>query len=520
MERVALGQWFDRNPEVNAPALSNILGRLEVGFNTDLRAPILESLDYAEAAAILQSYVGPAPYAALSTLDDEERSKMGTRSVILPWEERKGNLEAYWGSASELRDADYELLNSSGIFLCGIGPTRALRPISLNQSFERSVKGSNLGLPLLTSDPESAQPYLERARTLLLEPDFEPEEGFYPYVPFTRGQASGGPVAKARFVWGADHAESYLAGMFTPVVLDMLRNQKGFSAWSNLDVVDQAVSSILRRPGVKYSIDFSGFDSSLPSAVTTEVFFCIASWFQLPYVAILSSLHSSFIGLGMVTPEGLWDGRDGGVPSGSGFTNLVDSLANLFVMRYASARLGTSLLDYEVMGDDGVYRIKGDPDLSELADVLQEVGMTLNTEKTMTSESEVHYLQRLHSREYEARGLYPGVRSPYRTLNGMLTYERLRQDWNEYYDTARWIMQVENSRNDPRFAELVRFLFDHDKVLQDVDALSALRQVSSSTRILRDKVGVDPLRQEVESDVGTLKTMDTVAALRELKAAS
>ena len=58
VEVVALEQWLAENPAVDAKALSNRLARLERGVDVDYRTPLLSDKSRADAADVLQSYIG------------------------------------------------------------------------------------------------------------------------------------------------------------------------------------------------------------------------------------------------------------------------------------------------------------------------------------------------------------------------------------------------------------------------------------------------------------------------------
>lgn len=89
-----------------------------------------------------------------------------------------------------------------------------LMPLSILEGYKVSRKGTNLGLPYVTStwDEKVVGHYLRRASDLI---DGKSPK-LYPFVLFRRVQP-GGPersMSKQRPVWGADHAESF-AGICT-----------------------------------------------------------------------------------------------------------------------------------------------------------------------------------------------------------------------------------------------------------------------------------------------------------------
>ena len=156
-------------------------------------------------------------------------------------------------------------------------------------------------------------------------------------------------------------------------------------------------------------------------------------------------LRNVMLHVGLVVPYEVKVGRDGGMPSGSALTNMVDSLVNYMVSLAVANDLGTGVPAITVLGDDAVVAFPGSPPMSEIVDAYSEYGLTVNADKSMESSDSCHFLQNLYLPEL---GYLP-VRSVYRTLNGMLSYERFRNGWTKYMDTARWITRSEASLHYP-----------------------------------------------------------------------
>lgn len=78
------------------------------------------------------------------------------------------------------------------------------------------------------------------------------------------------------------------------------------------------------------SIDFSAYDNSIKRTLIKASFDYFRSLFQEQYGEQLDYIMERMITIGLVTPDGILSG-DHGVPSGSTFTNEVDSVVQYLI---------------------------------------------------------------------------------------------------------------------------------------------------------------------------------------------
>jgi len=298
-------------------------------------------------------------------------------------------------------------------------------------------------------------------------------------------------------------------------MLDVLRGTKHFVAWEGRFAVDQAITRLMDQ-GWCLSVDFQNFDATMPEAVIHRVFGLIHHMFggTKPVHRLVSYLERQFVQTGLITP---WEfiQREGGIPSGSVLTNLVGSLANMWVMAYAAHRLGYAVQDCVVQGDDGVFVFRNnygvEPiDLQELSDVCKsDLGMVLHPDKQYYSPKEVHFLQNVHRRSYSEGGVSVGVRPIMRVLIGMLSYERYHKGWSGKLDTVRWWQQMENASSHPGFEAFCAWVLSKDKysslgideVIARAGGLSAVEAVLGARTEWSNKVPIQALRNSRTASV-------------------
>jgi hypothetical protein len=403
-------------------------------------------------------------YPEFDALEGAEELSVGSFSIQAPWRMRKDSLAEYWnqrpfvGSTVDLHRA----FSAVAKFV-----RRQLRPSDLTTAFERMPSG-NLGLPRMSRMREYAQEYLLRAQTLDRQDYIGGVANIFPAVLFGRVQPKPkGELTIPRDIWGMDHLDTIVGKSIVDPLLKVLRQLPEFAAWVGLDEVDRRVTQLLDLGGTLYSIDFRHFDKSLNSTIIDLITALKKQWFVRNAHTRIEFLADVFKHVGIVTPDGIWSGRDAGVPSGTGSTNIDDCLANALASHYVAIRLGVSLADALYMGDDAVWAFRPNPSVDEVAGALSELGLELNTTKTLVSADQVHFLQRLYLRRYVIGGVNRGVRSVIRTINSMMSHEYMRRGWSRPMNTVRWCQQANGPEWHPNFVDFIHWYYLGDEYLRD-----------------------------------------------------
>jgi hypothetical protein len=220
------------------------------------------------------------------------------------------------------------------------------------------------------------------------------------------------------------------------------------------------------------SIDFKGFDQSVPFELIDVVFDIIGMWFVGEASPLIDFCREEFKRTGILTPGRYHSGdeRTGGIPSGSVFTNWVGSVANSLVLHYAAHRCGNRVKSWYTQGDDGAVTFARPINLDNLAEVLlTDLGMTISPDKTLYVKGAVHFLQNLHCTDFVHEGLNVGVRPLMQLANPMTSYERVDlTEWKRAYDTVRFMQQILQGVHHPMATQMCDWLYEHDWCVREV----------------------------------------------------
>jgi hypothetical protein len=425
--------------------LSLGLDRIVTGNSIPLRTPLGSGLD---ADQILSGW--DAIFNAklsmmneeLKTLEFSNRSKYGPRSIAIPWIERRGRVLDFFTlekSKFMFPDSVFGSLHSR------------LRPITSRKASSFIKNNTSSGLPYLTKKGDVKDISLDKLDNLLNRKD--------ECVLFTRTQEDN----KTRTVWGYPYADVLNESRFYRPLLEYQKKQPWRSAIVGPEQVDTRITELIKRARISnsllLSIDFSSYDSTVKTSLQNGAFNYIKRLFQPEFNEEIHFIQDRFNSIGLITPEGIWRGPHG-VPSGSTFTNEVDS-----IVQYLIAKTITSDDQFDIQGDDGVY-VTDDP--ITLKEAFISYGLNVNDEKSYISDKSVVYLQNLHCIDYIINGKFVGIYPTYRAL-GRIIYPERYNDYSAYgiegsdFNSIRTISILENCCYHPLFKEFVEYVSMLDK---------------------------------------------------------
>jgi len=434
---------LDLIPEVESQ-LSRFMSGIVLGNNDVIKGPLADVPnvfeDFKDWFEAMQSKEPLIP--ELMDVEKSNQEKFGPRSISKPWSERIEGVEAYFDVKSETLPR-LNVPQGSG----------RLRPLSVQTASEYIKRTTNSGLPYLRKKGLVLKEAVTNFQQLLDRQD--------PCVLFTRTQESG----KTRPVWGFPIADTLNEMMFYRPLLEFQKNSGYRNAVIGPESVDTGVSELMKFASANdlklLSIDFSAYDTSISPVLSRMCFDYIKSLYQNNYSSDIDYIYERFVSIGLVTPDGIYTGEHG-VPSGSTFTNEIDSLVQYIIAKnYPDEELKL----FQIQGDDGLYAVR-DPD--GLMDWFQQFGLKPNYEKSLTSQTTAQYLQLTYNPQYERDGEYKGVYSVSRAFNRICYPERFTDftrdkiDGKSYF-AIRTLSILENCKFHPWFEEFVAFILSKDK---------------------------------------------------------
>lgn len=262
---------------------------------------------------------------------------------------------------------------------------KALRKVDELQKAIKMEKFS--GLPMMTKKSEDFIYALDRESQVI-----KGKKSPSPCLAGKRTQRGN----KSRLVWMYPLEMTLMEARFARPVIDIYLDRRTTMAFGMKKFeIGALVDSICYRQQGKtpVAVDYSKYDSSIPSYLIKQAFKILGTWFTQQDKDELGFkiIENYFLHTPIVMMDGkLYTGKKHGVPSGSYFTQIIDSIVNTMLIGALSSnqKLGITWTKFLVLGDDVIMAVK-DPDLNAMAEFLARFGIILNTEKTVLS---AHFL--------------------------------------------------------------------------------------------------------------------------------
>lgn len=219
-----------------------------------------------------------------------------------------------------------------------------------------------------------------------------------PCVAYHRVQhGSQGP--KNRLVWGYPQSITMAESSFArPLINHYLSIRCPMAIGMHRHKLSARMVSLCNCHA-KYGLDFSGFDSSISAKLIDMAFSVLAK--QVDWSKSSKSdwekIENYFIHTPILMPDGHVYTKHRGVPSGSYFTQMIDSVVNYFAIQYATISLfgyAVHLDKLLVLGDDSLFSLPKAISLEHYKRVLLTLGLTVNADKSVLSldDEPVHFL--------------------------------------------------------------------------------------------------------------------------------
>ena len=242
---------------------------------------------------------------------------------------------------------------------------------------------------------------------------------------------------KTRLVWGYPYSMTALEGIFARPLIEVFKDgctPMAFGMQTGVLGSKLRVSSYHKE--YAYSLDVKSFDSSANGRLIQIAFDILSTWFDLDLEEITTSrsyreiwniVVKYFIHTPIVMPNmDLYKGKKHGVPSGSYFTQMIDSIINVIYAGAMSARFNLFLdkSDINVLGDDLIFWTNRNIDLEKLAKFGSKTfGIVFNADKS----EKFHYDQPIH---YLGRDWVNGI--PTQTVDEILVRMTQPESFRKY----------------------------------------------------------------------------------------
>jgi len=455
---------------------ANLLGILK-GSENKYITPLGKSADPIELLVDWTIIVNANKHklnAPLLAIELEQRSKFGPRSQALPWVDRKpGLVRSFKNQIDDFNPPWYDFNDGK----------EDMAPLGVTETLEKVKRNTNSGLPRLTTKGKAIDNCIENFDDLLKRKD--------PCMLYTRTAES----YKTRNVWGYPLADIFYEMMFFVPFLAHMREKFWQASIVSPELVDVRLTSIILTAiqcgKCLYSVDFKEFDASVSWQTIVRAFKYIKSTFDPLFHEPLDYICERFYTIGIVTPTGILRGKHG-VPSGSCFTNLVDSL-----VQAATALSNDFIKECEMMvnGDDGVYIMFRD-EIPKFEATFKQARLKLGKDKVHIADDWCTYCQRFYHIDYIKDGLIGGIYPTFRALNRLVWLEAFT-DFNSKVKPGekrisskdhfgiRTLTILEQCKYHPLFEDLVRFILEREKFALDIsnEGITAYAQALSKGRI-------------------------------------
>lgn len=200
------------------------------------------------------------------------------------------------------------------------------------------------------------------------------------------------PNNKTRLVWGLSlHAVLLEATYARPLIQRFLSvyGNMTIGMWSR-ELGDRLSATMTKR--YVYTLDYSTYDATIAKIFILKAFKILSTWFRPEDLKRMhwDKMVHNFIYCPLVLPDGcVYYGKNHGVPSGSYFTSMIDSIVNVAVIMAVSKKFGLHVDPKRVfvLGDDSIFCSYTYVDKIQIATWVQkQYGITINAEKAVISD--------------------------------------------------------------------------------------------------------------------------------------
>jgi hypothetical protein len=449
--------WLQELSEDAQRRLSRNNQVLVEGSDDVVISPAMKNVEDSEIIEFVEEMINTSDKLTeyLVNVEKSNLAKLGPRSIQKPWSERRPDLEAYFTEEPVISETQFLELKIHYRELFSIEGRN--HPVSL----ETAVAN-------LESSSAGALPYMQK-KGILRKEGLATERwvDVFPCVIYTRTQEGG----KTRNVMGVGISDVIREMRYHQAFLPIEKTFSWRQAIVSPDAVDLGISRMLNSlmsTEIVLCLDFSSYDASITPRLSGRAFAFISAHFADKWSEEIYAIYKRFATIPFYTPDGEYSGNHG-VPSGSAFTNTIDSIVQYLIWHETVGHQRPDSV--QIQGDDGIFIIE-EGSADALIDSFVNSGLVVNVDKSdQFRDQEGTYLQRYYHPVYHgSRAAFGGVYSVARALLRLKYLEQFIGDVGQEeeitgddYFVLRAISILENCKYHPHFHDLIDFVRQRDK---------------------------------------------------------
>jgi hypothetical protein len=225
---------------------------------------------------------------------------------------------------------------------------------------------------------------------------------FPPCVAGQRGAMSEIGLPKTRLVWIYPAEMLVIEGFYAPRMYHdfMAQSQSPMLNGKSAQRLYTEWTCHLKEGETLYGIDFSSFDSTVPAWLIRTAFNILRQnidWDHFngekvskkdrqKWKNVWDGMVWYFINTPILMPDGRMFRKSRGVPSGTWFTQMIDSVVNYIVIQYLANCQQSEIRNLKVLGDDSAFRSGADFSLEQGQVDCDPLGMIMKPEKCEKTE--------------------------------------------------------------------------------------------------------------------------------------
>lgn len=220
-----------------------------------------------------------------------------------------------------------------------------------------------------------------------------------PILPGTRTQGSGAFEEDGSFTHTCKHKTRLVSMidiwqiiaecMYAVPIQRYMGSKNWYAGGSSMEQIANVIATYRSQYGRYISLDYSHYDQSISSWLIEDAFDIIKTAFVDVDEELWSIIVNDFIHKNFITKDGVIH-SDKGVPSGSMFTQIIDSVVNrIMILTYFTSI--NARVDMIIMGDDNLMYFDRDIKVEDLCSYLtKNFGIVTNPDKSSHGMSKQH----------------------------------------------------------------------------------------------------------------------------------